>query len=375
MKSLIIFETSLDGHRYEYLHNLYKQSLQITNVRSVYVLPTDKRILKWDISKADNVLIDNISNEDLRLCTNGKLLKTAYYKSKILRRYVDKYQATHVFLIFLMLYMPFLLWLLPKRVKISGIVYRSFLWEDDLRKGWVRRMMEWTRYWLMAKSKKMEKVLLLNDKRSAEIFNKRFSTDKFMRLSDPYTPLEGTMENIKDKLGIDACDNLFIQIGQLSGRKGTLDILDAMQMLSQEEKTCNHFYFAGKVAEDIRNAFYAKMNALKSKGIQVYVKDEFVSFEYLNSLCASCDCLLVPYKNTSQSSGAIGYAAQYGKPVIGPSKGLLGYLIKHYRLGYQIDKVCADDIYTAISKFKRVSVPNDYVKDNQLDDFLKVCLN
>lgn len=85
--------------------------------------------------------------------------------------------------------------------------------------------------------------------------------------------------------------------------------------------------------------------------------------------------MLTPYRNTSQSSGAIGYAAQYGKPVIGPLKGLLGYLIKHYRLGYQVDEVCANGIYTAISNFKRISVPDEYVKDNQLSDFLRLCLN
>lgn len=146
-------------------------------------------------------------------------------------------------------------------------------------------------------------------------------------------------------------------------------------MLSSEEKIRSHFYFAGKVADDIRKEFYTMVDVLKSRGVHIYVKDEFVSFKYLNSLCASCDCMLTPYRNTSQSSGAIGYAAQYGKPVVEPSKGLLGYLIKRYRLGYQVDEVYANDIYTAISNFKRISVPDEYVKDNQLGDFLKLCLN
>lgn len=374
MSSLIIFETSLKGHRYEYLYNIYNYPVDgISKV--IFVIPKDERILEWNTKRKGNVQIDFLTNDDLQLCTNGNLLKTAYYKSKILRRYVDKYQATHVFLIFLMLYMPFLLWMLPKGIKISGIVYRSFLWEDSLKQSSIRKMLEWVRYWLMAKSSKMEKVLLLNDYKSADVFNQRFGTTKFMRLPDPYTPLGGVSEDIKILLGIDVSDNLFIQIGQLSERKGTLEILDALMMLTPQETPHSHFYFAGKVADDIHEAFYAKMRELQSKGVHIYVKDEFVSFEFLNSLCASCDCMLTPYKNTSQSSGAIGYAAQYGKPVIGPSKGLLGYLLKHYRLGYQIDNVCADDIYAAISNFKRISVPDEYVKENQLSDFLRICLN
>lgn len=79
----------------------------------------------------------------------------------------------------------------------------------------------------------------------------------------------------------------FVQIGQLSGRKGTLEILDALCMLSSEEKIRSHFYFAGKVAGGIRKEFYARVGVLKSRGVHIYVKDEFAPFEYLNSLRAS----------------------------------------------------------------------------------------
>lgn len=161
--------------------------------------------------------------------------------------------------------------MLPNRVKLSGIVYRSFLREDTLKKGRIRIRLEWFRYLLMAKSKKMEKVLLLNDSQSAEAFNKSFDADKFVRLPDPYTPLEGEMENIKELLGIDASDNFFVQIGQLSGRKGTLEILDALCMLSSEEKIRSHFYFAGKVAGGIRKEFYARVGVLKSRGVHISI--------------------------------------------------------------------------------------------------------
>ena len=375
MKTTIIFETSLKGHRYEYLYNLYKAASKNEEESYVFVLPYDYRLKEWDEFGGKNIELAIIGVEQLKILNNRNLLISAFRKSNVLHSYVKKYHATHVFLIFLMLYMPFLLWVLPRGVNISGIVYRSFLWDDSQKKGLLRRCLEWVRYGLMAKSSQMEKVLLLNDSKSADVFNERFSTDKFARLPDPYTHLGGKTENLKEKMRIAKSDNLFIQVGQLSGRKGTIEILDALDMLSNKEITHNHFYFAGKVADDIRESFYSKFDELESKGLHIYVKDEFVSFEFLNSLCASCDCMLVPYKNTCQSSGAIGYAAQYGKPIIGPSKGLLGYLIKHYRLGFLIDNICANDIYTALLKFKRIAIPNNYVRDNQLDDFLKMCLS
>lgn len=371
----IIFETSLDGHRYEYLHNLYIYAGKHNKGEVIFVLPDDERLKKWTKEKFSNVNIVLLTENDLELCTNPNLLIASYYKSKILNKYVKKYSATSVFLIFLMLYMPFLIFSLPKRTKVSGIVYRSFLWEDVLKKNLLRKSLEWLRYWIMAKNSKVEKVFLLNDDRSAKIFNDKFFTKKFERLPDPYTPIEGIAENIKEKIKISIECNLFVQIGQLSSRKGTLEILEAIAMLTNEEKQKNAFFFAGKIADDIKKTFYEKFYELKKKGVRLYVKDEFVSFGFLNSLCASCDCMLTPYKNTSQSSGAIGYAAQYGKPVIGPSKGLLGYLINHYRLGYEIKNVSSLEIYRAISTFKRIPVPDDYVKENQLSDFLKLCLD
>lgn len=330
----IIFETSIAGHRYEYLHNLYLYAGKNIQENVVFVLPKDGRVELWKSDVFPNVIVDNISEEDLILCTTSNLLVASYFKAKVLNKYVKKYSATSVFLIFLMLYMPFLLFFLPKGVKVSGIVYRSFLWEDGIKHGFLRKGLEWFRYWLMAKYRKVYKVFLLNDEKSVSIFNKKFATDKFIRLPDPYTPLNGKIENIKEKLNINSDDNLFVQIGQLSGRKGTLEILDALFLMSSDEAAHNYFYFAGKVTENIYESFYNKVEELRRKGVHLYVRDEFVSFEFLNSLCASCDCILTPYKNTSQSSGCIGYAAQYGKPVIGPSKGLLGYLIRYYKMGY-----------------------------------------
>lgn len=372
MKTLF-FETSLEGHRYEYLRNLYYACTGRKNETFVFCIPDDERVKDW--KHADNIKVVTLSLRQVDYLTNGNLLLLSYRKANFIRDFVKKHNVNHVFLIFFMLYMPFLIFLLPKGTTVSGIVYRSFLWEDILKQGKLRKLFEWIRYWLMAKSQNVSKVLLLNDEKSAEVFNKKFSTNKFLRLPDPYSPLEGDMTDIRKDLKLPDSDLLFIQIGQLSDRKGTLEILDAIAMMKDEEFAHKHFFFAGKVVRDISEAFYEKVTALTGRGAHIYVKDEFVSFEFLNSLCASCDCMFTPYKNTCQSSGAIGYAAQFGKPVIGPARGLLGNLINRYRLGYQIKDITAESLFRAIVNFKRMPVPDDYVRDNQLKDFLKICLN
>ena len=49
------------------------------------------------------------------------------------------------------------------------------------------------------------------------------------------------------------------------------------------------------------------------------------------------DYILIPYKNTAQSSGVISYASQFCVPVIGPAEGLLGNLIRKFDMGLCIE--------------------------------------
>ncbi len=373
METTIFIETSLRGHRYEYLKNLYNYACKHTDRRIVFVVPSDARLKAWEAEKHGNVVLDFLAQEDVKRCSEGSLLKASWQKAKLVRRYVDKYQASHVFLIFLMLYMPALLLLLPKGVTVSGIVYRSFLWEDSLKQSRLRKWMEWLRYWYMARSRKMIRVLMLNDSHSADTLNKRLHASKFVRLPDPYTPLDGELQDVRALIGMGEDDRLFITIGQLDGRKSVIETLDAIDLMTEEDRQHHWFYFAGRVSDDIKQAFYDRLARLKEKGCHVFVKDEFVSFEFLNSLCASCDCILVPYRNTCQSSGCIGYAAQYGKSVIGPSQGLLGHLIRHYGLGDTIDEITPTTLHASISHFRPQSVPDTYVRDNRLEDFLAMC--
>ena len=62
--------------------------------------------------------------------------------------------------------------------------------------------------------------------------------------------------------------------------------------------------------------------------------DYFCEYEHITELVAMSDCILIPYDNTAQSSGVLGIAALYGKMLFAPDKGLLGYLVRKYNLGY-----------------------------------------
>ena len=79
-----------------------------------------------------------------------------------------------------------------------------------------------------------------------------------------------------------------------------------------------------------------------------------------------CDAVLIPYKNTESSSGIIGHAASSQKPVITINKGLLGDIVKQYKLGWLIEEsspvFIADGIRKCISKkFPKIN-SEEYLK-------------
>ena len=143
---------------------------------------------------------------------------------------------------------------------------------------------------------------------------------------------------------------MFIHFGGLQKRKGTMLIMDSIKMLSPEEKMKYAFVFAGKVYDEMRQEFYEAYKELKDS-VQIILKDEFCSYDFLASLCTTCDCILIPYLVTTQSSGLIGYASQFRKPVIAPNKDIIGRLVGEYELGYMLPETNSVEL---IKAYKRV---------------------
>lgn len=80
----------------------------------------------------------------------------------------------------------------------------------------------------------------------------------------------------------------------------------------------------------------------------MFVFDEFVLYLYWYNI--RHDAILIPYKNTAQSSGLLGYAAQFNKPLLAPSNGLIGKLVNEYKLGYLLDNLSPRTIADNLDK-------------------------
>lgn len=373
MKCTIIFEPNIYGHRLEYLHSLYEFASTIHDEHFVFILPNnfndEKDKFEWPT--VSNIDIAFINNRKSTIGGNRRL-GFAYNTIKLalsLRSYVKKYKATDVFLINLMALYPAVTYILPKCVNISGIIYYIFLYDKLSEK---QKRKNWRKYKKLAETKNIKSVFLLNDSKSAEIFNQKYCTEKFRRLADPISVMNTQLEDIRKTYNISDDVIIFSHFGGLTTRKGTLKILEAISFLEDKRKYA--FIFAGKAYDDISSIMHDKVESLKSQGYQIFYEEGFVSYEFLSSLAAGSSCILVPYSNTCQSSGALAYSAFYKTNVIGPSEGFLGELIKKYHLGTTIDKITPECIAEAVANFTPSPIDDTYCRDNSRESFCRTIL-
>lgn len=368
MKTKIIFDYQLNGHNIEYLHHLYIGAAKDSANQYIISVPEQfeeiKGILSWP--DASNIQFDLYKLITVR---SAKPIVTAYKSSLYLRRLVKQYRADEVLLVWMMAVLPFVSILLPKQVKVSGIVYDIYLylWKEY---GMASKIANVLKYWVLVHSKCINKVFILNDNSAVCTLNRRWKTNKFRYLPDPFVPF--SKEQIKDlrhELNISENKIIVLHLGAMSFKKGTLTILDMIENSSKNDLDAYSFVFAGKIYPDIKEEFYRRLSILKEKA-QIIVRDGFLPYEELGSLAFTCDKVLLPYTRINLSSGSIAYASQFGKTVYAPNKGLLGKLVKRYGIGITIRDFC--DVTILNRQNKRL---NTYCKSHSVEDFNKVLLD
>ena len=374
MKILIV-EPYITGHHLEYLHHIYMMTLLMPDSNFVFVLPKSfeeaKKLFDWPENR--NVIFElslpTKSRNAKKSSIIGSLKKSIFY-SKLTKLYINKYKPDALFSLYIMTLVPFLPFSIFSKVHTIGIVYDIYLRKERVSSK--ERIVNFMRYKVLAQSCLFKKIFILNDKVSANRLNEKYHTKKFSYLPDPYVPLLTKEYDFRKENNIDKSKIVFAHFGSMTRRKGTLDILNYMSSLSAHQCARYVFVFAGKVNEEIKNEFYNYINSYKEK-VEILVFDDFCSYDFLAGLCKAASAILIPYHDTCKSSGLIGYASQFGVPVVAYSGGLLEELIRKYNLGIIADKgMTLVDAYSIVENKKYTSPSRKYCDDNNVSNFIKI---
>ena len=367
---ILLLETTIYGHYLEYIHHLHEGLGRYPECEMHLVLPPafKEEREKYDWMDNARVTISYLSGEELKRVDAGGLLANSWHRAKLLRKYIQMLKPDAVFLISIMSYMPFLPLIVPAKVRVYGILYKLYMyrWKNL---SLFRKAFEVIHYYYMTRAKSINGIFVLNDKSAACFLNRKYSSNKYTYLPDPFNKIAYEGKSLRSELGIGESDTVFLHFGAMTDRKGTLEILDAISLLSDDEKYNKVFIFAGVVSDSIKSQFYHKFKRAETD-CRLFLFEGFCTNEKLVDLCVTTDFILCPYKLTDLSSGVLGYAATFNKQVIGPAGGLIGKLIRKYRLGITINEVTPANIAAAISKVKKSFTESNYVEHIRVDAFV-----
>lgn len=369
----LIFVPEAGGHHLEYTNHLV--ALAERNTENEYIFCVHSTIKNNQDFLLYGYKVANIKVYEIlkiELPTSKGYFRHSYELCKLLKTKARMYKAEKIFLIMIMPFSPFIFLPIWGGLKISGIVYKIYLYGWK-RSSFIHKVYDVVRFWLATKCKHIEKIFILNDELASKIFNRKYRSDKFIYIVDPYFPIAEKVNN-QDLYTICNEKKIISHIGVLKERKGTYEILKAINKETTNLFKDNVFIFAGKPENEER--FRQELNRAKEYA-QIIFYNGFLPFNEIGNIVKNSYCLLLPYHNTDQSSGMIGYAAQYGIPVVVPKENLLKKLVLKYKLGYFLRGKSSKDIVCFFKENKDLKNTGDnlYCTCNNIDNFIKIINN
>ena len=356
----IIYDSEIEGHHTEYITHLIRYITNDENdeERYIFLVPEEMQYKFPEIIKladnCDNIKWEFISNLQCTFLKALPLYKRSFKELALVNSYADKFEAKEVFLLYFNIFQLALIFKRPL-FDIKGILFLQFY---RMQKNTIfQRLKYYRKYWitkLYCYNSKIKTVFVLNDDKTVDFLNNRFKTRKFKMLSDPI-PIyqEEKTYDVFKHYNIPRNKKILLHPGAIDPRKGTYEIIEAVDLLKDKETDEFAILIVGKAKADIENVIKEKLSTLKNNEFTIIFDNTFVSNECLKSLLVQCYAVLMPYKNVEASSGILGHAAINNKRVLAPDSGLIGEIIKKYKLGILIDKPTALCIASGIKNLHK----------------------
>lgn len=370
----LIFEPQSTGHHFEYVKHELDYAIGSKD-SFVFVLANgfrDKLHDFYDKPLTDNITLYFLTDEESEFVRIPSIMTRSRKLSGLLRNYYLKIMPDKIILNELVSLIPFLSLYLRKRNLVRGIVYK--IPRRRNLNSLLGRLKDEILFRMIAYSRTIETIWLLNDNESVNFYNNLYKSLKFKTLADPIYVTSSLNSKILDKYN-DINKIILFHGGGMGERKGTLDIINALKCIPEVRLNDFILILGGRLSNMTERQKVNEFIDLYRDKMAIEYSDSFIPFDDLCSYIQVADYILIPYKNVEQSSGILGYSAYYNKKVIGPNEGLLGHLITKYNLGYTLSSSGPDGLVEIFNKIDKPDcskpIDTEYVDMNSIGNFVK----
>ncbi len=199
------------------------------------------------------------------------------------------------------------------------------------------------------------KTLFCLDPFAVEHINKFNSQPKAVYLPDPvqiYNYTESQVEKLGTDLDIASGRRIFLLFGALGARKGIYQLLEAIRMLSPTfaQKFC--LLLIGPVGIEEKELFHGQITEISQfLPVQIICRHEFVTDQEIQPYFQIADVILAPYQRHIGMSAILVRAAAAQKPVLASDFGLMGEIVRRYKLGLAVDSAVPGEVAKAFERF------------------------
>jgi len=345
---LLVLEPEANGHPREWLEHLVAY-LRETRPDAIVTFAVARELFAPVVraigSDGDGQLrVVALEPDETAPCRHRNLAVSGFARWRLMRRYLRRTGADaghfmgldHVSL-------PLALGLGTGGRPVTGILFRPSVHYSELadyqpaRSERLRDARKAVLYRLMLVNPALDRVLSL-DPYFATYARRRYRGGrKVAALPDPVSRprvVPAPQETPSNRVHL-------LMFGALTARKGVMQLLAALERISDAVAARLAVVVAGRVEPALERPFAEAAKRLRDRpDLHFHAEPRWLDADEIAALVAWSDAVLAPYQRFVGSSGVMMWAAGAGKPLVTQDFGLLGRLVVDHRLGLAVD--CTD---------------------------------
>ncbi|MGG6269235.1 glycosyltransferase [Leptolyngbya sp. AN03gr2] len=385
-RSLLLFDLGHTGHHPAYLRHIvqYWHQHQISGCLDLIVSPEFARkhpdlMALAKPTGVSSVRFTIVTEAEYDRYRNAKsTIARSWQEWRIFCDYAKQLKPTQALLMYLdSLQLPLAFGERPP-CPVSGIYFRpSFHYHRFSPESQPDRLKQWRQTAIVnqiLRRSQFNTLFCLDQFAVPEI--QRFAQKPILPIADPVElsacePIE--VQSLRQQLEISLDRHVFLLFGELSGRKGIHQVLQAMSLLSRDSQSQVCLVLAGPVnrsAESIR----AEIEQLRqTTQVQIVLCDRYIKGAELQQFFELADTVLAPYQKHVGMSSILVHAAATHKPILASNYGLLGKLVEQYQLGLAIRAEDPNEIAQSIEQRLQISTES-LCNVEKMDEFAQLNL-